>query len=299
METELWPNLLAECAKRQIPVVIANGRLSPHSLKQYQRYVFLKPLLHQMLAQLSTVCAQSAREGEHFLQLGLSPGQLVISGNIKFDLTLNPLRPAQARALKMAWGDPRLVWIAASTHEGEEAQILSTWQALCVSFPELKLILVPRHPERTPHFLPLVEELGVSFARRSQTPEPAPQHQIYIGDTLGELDLLYGLADIVFMGGTWVPVGGHNMLEAALWGLPILTGPYLHNFIEISEQLTHVGALKTLDTPDALLRTMMQWLENAEARQQAGQAGHAILRKNQGAIQRTLDILSIPGYFSE
>lgn len=221
METELWPNMINQLHKRNIPLVIANARLSERSAAGYQK---LGSFVKRMLQNVTMVAAQHQEDGERFIQLGLRRKQLEVTGSLKFDISVTPELAVKAITLRRQWAAHRPVWIATSTHEGEEAIILQTHQQLLKKFPNLLLILVPRHPERFAKAEELTQKAGLSFIRRSSGVIPSLDTQVVIGDTMGELMLLYGIADIAFVGGSLVETGGHNPLEAAAHALPCFDG---------------------------------------------------------------------------
>lgn len=291
LETELWPNTLAACAHAGIPVVLANARLSGKSARGYAR---LGALSRGMMQHLSAVAVQNAADGERFLTLGLPAARLSVTGSVKFDLTLDDALQQQAAALRAAWsGHGRHpLWIAASTHEGEDTLLLQAHAQLLRQFPALRLLLVPRHPERFDRVAAQVTQAGLHVYRRSEGGEPGEEVQVILGDSMGELLLFYGVADIAFVGGSFVPVGGHNLLEPAAWGIPVLSGPHLHNFAQVSTLLSGAGALQVLAREGELVTAVTALLQSAAAREKAGQAGKAVLAANRGAVSRQLAIIS-------
>uniref|UniRef100_UPI001866FC86 lipid IV(A) 3-deoxy-D-manno-octulosonic acid transferase n=1 Tax=Microbulbifer hainanensis TaxID=2735675 RepID=UPI001866FC86 len=242
IETELWPNLLAACSRRGISALLANARLSEKSAHGYARF---PRLTGQMLGSLSRVVAQYPADAERFVSLGLPAERVTASGNIKFDLQINLGLASEAQALAHQWrgrgdagGRVRPVWLAASTHDGEEALVLDAFAQLRRDHPELAellLVLVPRHPQRFDSVARLCRERGLNVLRRSDGGQPEPTHQVLLGDTMGELLQFYGACDVAFVGGSLVPVGGHNMIEPAAWGVPVICGPHLHNFATVAQ----------------------------------------------------------------
>jgi 3-deoxy-D-manno-octulosonic-acid transferase len=283
METELWPNTVNACYQRGIPVLLANARLSAKSARGYGRF---SRLTEAMLPQLTRVAAQHDSDGQRFIELGLPPGQLSVTGSIKFDVSIEGSLADQARLLKAQWGE-RLVWIAASTHEGEEAMLLDVYRRLRQQVPSLLLILVPRHPERFDTVAGLCE--GFATARRSRADIPDVDTEIYLADTMGEMLLLLGASDMAFVGGSLIPRGGHNMLEPAAWGLPIVTGDSDFNFQAISDVLQQAGALVKVAGVDDLAAQMSILCDKAELRQQRGEQARAVVAANRGALQRLMD----------
>jgi len=286
METELWPNHIHQCARRRIPVVLANARLSARSARGYARFA---KLTAPMLAELDWIAVQTEAEAERFRQLGARPECVGVTGSIKYDLTIDPALPARAAELRAAWGaSGRPVWIAASTHAGEDEIILAAHRAVLARRPDALLILVPRHPERFTSVYELSRQSGFASQRRSSGESVAAQTQVLVGDTMGELLFLYALADSAFVGGSLVPNGGHNLLEPAALGKPVLSGPHLFNFLEIAAQLRDAGALLEVDGAEALARDLEGlWADSARAAAMRD-AGLGVLRSNQGALERLL-----------
>lgn len=286
METELWPNLVNQCQVRGIALVLANGRLSERSAKGYARFA---KLTAPMLRQLSWLAIQTPTEAERFKRLGARTEAVTVTGSIKFDLHVDPELLRRAKVLREQWqAIQRPIWIAASTHAGEDQVLLQAHQQLLQQHPNALLILVPRHPERFNAVLALCQAQG-STVRRSSGELVTPSTQILLGDTMGELLFLYALADVAFVGGSLVANGGHNLLEPAALGKPVLSGPHLFNFLDISQMLREAGALREVADADALVCELRQLFEQPERAQQMAQAGLAVLQANQGALQRLLD----------
>ena len=285
METELWPNLVAEAGRARVPLVLANARLSARSARGYQRG---GALVRPMFAALDWVAVQSQAEALRFIELGVGREQMQVTGSIKFDFRPDPQQVQQAQELRARWGSDRPVWIAASTHAGEDEQVLRAHRQVLDTLPDALLILVPRHPERFDSVARQVSETGFGMVRRSSGALPAADQQVLVGDTMGELVFLYACADLAFVGGSLVPNGGHNYLEPAALGLPVLSGPHRFNFTEISELLEGAGALQVVADETALAVAVQQWLQDSPARQRAGQAGQAVVADNQGALERLL-----------
>ena len=287
METELWPNHIHQCAKRGVPVLLANARLSERSARGYARFA---KLTAPMLAELSLIAVQSAAEAERFLALGARPECVEVTGSIKFDLRIEPELLAQAQALRAAWNTvQRPVWIAASTHAGEDESVLAAHRLLLQQQPHALLILVPRHPERFASVQQLCVKEGFTTCRRSLGEAPDAATQVLLGDTMGELLLLYALADCAFVGGSLVANGGHNLLEPAALGLPVLSGPHLFNFLEIAGLLRSAGALAEVADSEALAATLLRLFAEPQQADAMASAGLAVLKANQGALQRLLD----------
>ena len=288
LETELWPNLFHHCAKRRIPLVIANARLSPRSAAGYAR---LASLVRTTLAKVSLIAAQGEGDAERFQALGADPGRLQVMGNLKFDQALAEDLPTRAQALRQQLGATRPVWVAGSTHEGEDEQVLAAFAQLRRSLPEALLVLVPRHPERFNKVAALVEQRGLSLARRSRQQPCTADTAVYLGDTLGELPLFYAAADLAFVGGSLVATGGHNLLEPAAVGVPVLCGPHLFNFQEIGQALLEAGAVRKVMDEAELALLAEKLLRDGEKRASMGEAGRALVADNRGALERLLSLL--------
>lgn len=289
METELWPNHIHECANRGIPVALANARLSERSARGYARF---SRLTGPMLAELSLIAAQTEVEAARFRQLGAREACVQVTGSIKFDLSLDPGLQERAALLRDQWGAAaRPIWIAASTHTGEDEILLAAHRLLLAERPEALLILVPRHPERFGSMLELCRKQDFTTVRRSLEEQPSADTQLVLGDTMGELLFLFALADVAFVGGSLVPTGGHNLLEPAALGKPVLTGPHLFNFLDIAAQLRDAGALVEIDSAAQLSAEILSFWNDATRAEQARAAGLGVLRNNQGALGRLLAAL--------
>ncbi|PAA21693.1 MULTISPECIES: lipid IV(A) 3-deoxy-D-manno-octulosonic acid transferase [Pseudomonas] len=287
METELWPNHIHQCAKRGIPVALANARLSARSAKGYGRFA---RLTRPMLEEMSLIAVQTETEAERFRQLGARPECVEVTGSIKFDLTIDPQLLVDARELREQWQAlVRPVWIAASTHEGEDEIVLAAHRQLLGHYPNALLMLVPRHPERFNQVFELCQREGFATVRRSSGEPVTASTQVMLGDTMGELLFLYALADTAFVGGSLVPNGGHNLLEPAALAKPVLSGPHLFNFLEISAMLRDAGALEEVDDAQGLALAVQRLFELPQDARRMGQAGLKVMQRNQGALQRLLD----------
>src|SRR5471032_1252598 len=287
METELWPNHIHQCAKRGIPVALANARLSERSAKGYGRF---HKLTAPMLAEMSLFAVQTETEAERFRSLGARPETVEVTGSIKFDLTVDPQLLERAAALREQWqASERPVWIAASTHEGEDEVVLAAHRQLLASYPNALLILVPRHQERFSPMFELCQQQGFATVRRSSGEAVTAQTSVLLGDTMGELLFLYALADSAFVGGSLVATGGHNPLEPAALAKPVICGPHVFNFLEISAMMRNAGALQEVDDAEGLAMAVQRLFELPQDAQKMGQAGLAVMRANQGALKRLLD----------
>ncbi|MFW0756558.1 lipid IV(A) 3-deoxy-D-manno-octulosonic acid transferase [Pseudomonas sp. H11T01] len=287
METELWPNHIHQCAKRGIPVALANARLSQRSAKGYGRFA---KLTQPMLAEMSFFAVQTEAEAQRFLGLGARPETVEVTGSIKFDLSIDPQLLARAAELRGQWqAAERPVWIAASTHEGEDEVVLAAHRQLLANHPDALLILVPRHPERFNAVFELCQQRGFATVRRSKAELVTANTSVLLGDTMGELLFLYALADIAFVGGSLVANGGHNLLEPAALAKPVLSGPHLFNFLEIAALLREAGALQEVDDAQGLAVAVQRLFELPHDAQKMAEAGLKVMRANQGALKRLLD----------
>ncbi|HKY69990.1 MAG TPA: lipid IV(A) 3-deoxy-D-manno-octulosonic acid transferase [Gammaproteobacteria bacterium] len=288
METELWPNILHYCGKKKIEVLIANGRLSATSVSRYQK---MSGVVKNMLSEVSMVAAQSQEDISRFLSIGMKKNNIHNTGNIKFELLIPPHAQEKGTQLRKMFGGGRPVWIAASTHDGEERLILSAFKQLKRQFSNLMLILVPRHPERFDKVFELCQQEGFKAIRRSQKTPCTPSTDIYLGDTMGELLTFYAASDLAFVGGSLVPIGGHNLLEPAALGLPVLTGPHLFNFTAISELLFQAkGAQKVTDVT-SIVQVISELLSNAKMRHRQGQRAKDVVQKNKGALEKLFTLI--------
>lgn len=285
METEIWPNLFLSCARKSIPIVMANARLSPSSFKRYQNIrSFITPVLNSC----RKVLAQSRLDEERFLNLGVDPNKLLVCGNIKFDIDLSPEHMQKGEDLRHIMGKNRKVWIAASTHAGEEELILKAHSKILKEFPNALLILVPRHPERFDSVAELCSKAGFSYHRRSQNLFPEKDVSVYLGDTMGELPFLYAASDLAFVGGSMIQVGGHNLLEPAALNLPILTGQYLFNFSEVADKLLENNALIKIQDGNQLSESLFYLFKNPHAAEIMGNRAREVVENNKGSLFKTL-----------
>jgi 3-deoxy-D-manno-octulosonic-acid transferase len=285
-ETEFWPNIFAECGRRRIPLLLVNGRVSQASLRGYLR---VPKTMRAMLANADLLCAQTALDAQRLRNLG-APAELVhVTGNLKFDVELPAALLDEARGLRDQWGRDRPVWIAASTHPGEERKVLAAFAELKPAFPNLLLVLVPRHPERFRAVANLCRRRGLRVALRSQTQGPLPPAaEVLVGDTMGELQRLYAAADVAFIGGSLVPHGGQNLLEACAVNVPVVFGPHMFHFEEISAMALERGAARQVHDAAGLAAAVSLYLEQPDLRRAAGRAAHTLVTDNRGALARTL-----------
>ncbi len=286
VETELWPNLLHEAARQNIPVYLVNARLSARSQAGYQR---LRHFTRQTVAQLHAVAAQTPADAARLHSLGIPEAKIRVTGSLKYDQPTPD--PQAAYILRQTWPTGP-IWIAASTHAGEDEILLTAHTQLRQNHPTARLILVPRHPERFDAVATSIRNSGHRCARRSQREPLQADTSVYLADTMGELPVLLGTADVAFIGGSLVPVGGHNMLEAIAQSVPVCFGPHTFHFADMAQQLIRQGAAQQVTDAAHLAEVLSHWLSDPVARQAAGQAGQDYMQRNQGAVARLYQQLS-------
>jgi 3-deoxy-D-manno-octulosonic-acid transferase len=290
-ETEIWPNFLHACAASKIPIVMINGRISSRS---FRRYRLVQPFFRRVLQCIDLFCMQSAADAERILALGASPERVRVVGNLKFDVT--PPADASSRAeqwrreLKIESGQP--VVVAGSTHAGEEEALIRAFMRLRQEFPNLLLILAPRHPDRLAGVEALIAGNGLTAVRRSQLASTRDgATQIVLLDTIGELPALYAVGSVAFVGGSLIPRGGHNLLEPALHGRPVLFGPHMENFAEASAFFVERGAALQVKDTEKLAEQLAGLLRDPAARDRMGRAALEALVAHRGACERTVALL--------
>jgi 3-deoxy-D-manno-octulosonic-acid transferase len=288
IETEIWPNLFCACKQRDIPLVMVNARLSARSAVGYRKVL---PLTRQTLACISLLSAQNDTDAQRFIGLGIDESKVRVTGSIKFDLTLPAGLDEQARALRGQFGIDRPVWIAASTHEGEEELVIDAYMQMINVFADLLLILVPRHPERFERVAAICEKRKLKLVRRSSSRCCEADTRVYLGDTMGELMLLYAAADVAFVGGSLVSVGGHNLLEPAALGMATVTGPYMHNFEEITTRLLECSGVVQVNDSTQLAASIGMLLRDENTRKQMGDNAMAFVEANRGALAQLQDLI--------
>ena len=291
MERELWPNIIHGCHKRSIPVVIANARLSQRSCN---RYAYVLPLMRPALAIVSAVAAQTEADRSRLMTLGAHPDHILTTGNIKYDVTVSAKTMDTAQSMRQDWGRHRLIIVAGSTHEGEEAVLLDIFDPLREHYPGLLLILAPRHPERFDAVFQLVKNRGFNTHRHGDgsTVVP-PAAEVHLRDTMGELPLLYAAADIAIVGGSLIEIkgiGGHNLLEPCAVATPVLFGRYISDFLEISHNIVERAAGIQVQDSNDLRDTLKKLLNDAALRNRMGANGIQVIKENRGATQRTLEL---------
>ncbi len=285
LETELWPNLVHACAQDAIPLVLANARLSERSARGYARF---QPLIQQALQELPLIAAQTSEDAQRLQALGAE--RVAVMGNLKFDMPDSPQLEQVSQQLRQLLGSRGRVWLAASTREGEEAMVLDL--LALTPLQDTLLILVPRHPQRFDEVASLLQRRHINFVRRSENRSVQDNTvRVLLGDSMGELQSWYRLADVALMGGSLLPFGGQNLIEATAAGCPVLVGPHTYNFSEAAQQAIACGAARRVTTPQELARQLTELLEDAPARWAMREAGLAFTQRHQGATEHLLDLL--------
>lgn len=283
VETELWPEMLHQAGERGIPTAVINARLSDGSFRSYRS---IRPLLAPLLQPVTRVLARSESDAEKFAALGIQPESIQVSGNIKYDLEPDPTPLPWIEAARAAAGDRPIV-VAGSTMEGEDEAVLDAVSQLEARGRSVFLVLAPRHPERFDAVADLVAERGLPLTRRSNGEMPRPEASVFLLDTIGELARAYKTASVAFIGGSLVPTGGHNPLEPAVWGVPVLSGPHIHNFVEVYDEMTAAGAARLVADEGELATALIRWLDHPAEAETAGAAGLRVVEINRGATAFT------------
>ncbi len=285
METEIWPNMLHYCRKQHIATVLVNARMSARSARGYARFA---KLTASALQNFSQIAVQNQTDEERLIKLGANPATTHVTGSLKFDF--NPPADIQqsASALREQWGVDRKVWIAASTHKGEDEIVLEAFAQLREHLPEALLVLVPRHPERFNAVATLCQSRGFELVRRSERRVCTADTAIFLGDSMGELMLFFAASDIAFVGGSLVATGGHNLLEPASLGLPILTGPHMFNFTDIHQLLLQAEASIEVESSSHLAKVLLRLFADKALCQSMGEKGRQRVIQNRGALERVM-----------
>ena len=289
METEIWPNLLHYCKCNGVPALLVNARLSSASYRAYLRFRRFSGTAVQML---NHIAARGAEDADRFMALGTDPGNVSVTGNLKFDIEAPREIIEQAQSLRRSLSMQRPVWIAASTHEGEEEQILDAFHHVRETITDCLLIIAPRHPERFDKVYNLCLRRSLEVVRRTDGSGAAPRDtDVYLLDTLGELPVFYGCADVAFVGGSLVPAGGHNVLEAARLGVPLVCGGHSANFAEIIDLFKAADAIMIIANSAQLAAAVVRLLQDDELRRTRGERGQRLVQQNQGAINSVMALL--------
>jgi len=288
METEIWPNLYRGCGVRSIPLILVSARISPKSIPGYRRLV---PLIRETLSHGIIIAAQSQADASRFLELGADPERTHVTGNIKFDIEFDQAIVSRGKQLRSALFACRPVWIAVSTHRGEEQQVLEAHRILLKAHPDLLLVLVPRHPERFPEVRELIEKSSFTVVSRTSDQPATASTEVFLVNTMGEVPLFFAASDISFIGGSLVPIGGHNLLEPAIQELPIITGPYLFNTEEIAENFVKHDACVVVANGVELAAAVLVLLDDPDEATKMGKRGLKVVEQNSGSLQRLLVLL--------
>lgn len=288
METEIWPNLYQACRARQCPLVMVNGRLSDDSTKGY---AWLRKLTRESLAAVHSIAAQTPLDAERYIAIGAAPERVKVLGNVKFDIDFDAEMQTQAARLRRELFQDRPVWIAGSTHPGEEELILEALASIREAVKDLVLIFAPRHPERASQVRSLCAGRGLKVTNRSERKPCAPDTAIFLIDGIGELRTFYGTADVAFIGGSLIPHGGQNVLEAAVAGIPVVFGPHTMNFREITARLLSAGGGTRVEDPVELARAIIGVFEIPALATEQGQKARAFVMENRGAVNRVTELL--------
>lgn len=288
METEIWPNLIHGCHQREIPVVFANGRLSEKSMLSYQKF---KETTEEVLADIYAVAAKSKEDAQRFIELGAPRNKVSVTGSIKFDINPAPELLEQGQALKESLFGERPVWVAGSTHAGEDERLLEAHKLLLQEHSDAVLILVPRHPQRFDDVAGLIESQELNFKRRSRDEGFEDSDQVLLADTMGELMLMYAASDIAFVAGSLMPIGGHNLLEPASLGKPVLSGGHLFNFADVAETFDQHSALIRCSDPADIFAQLRPLIELPDLRRELGEKALAVVKSNRGALDKQFAII--------
>jgi len=288
LETELWPNLYAECGRRNVPLVLASARISPRSVGRYRRLV---PLFRQALSHGIVIASQSETDAARFHSIGASPTRTYVTGNIKFDFQPPPGIEERGASWREMTAPGRPIWVAGSTHEGEEDMVLNAHRIVLRRFPDALLLLVPRHPQRFGVARDLLTRRGQAFTTRSSGSAIPRGTSVMLGDTMGELMMFYAAADVAFVAGSFVPIGGHNLLEPVSLGRPVLTGPHNFNNEAAACLLLEAGAARIVANTGQLGAAVSDLLGDTALRTSMGAAGRGVLEANRGALDRLLKLV--------
>lgn len=289
MEKEIWPNLYAGCAKNKIPLMIINARLSANSAKGYKK---IPGLFKPALKTVAWIATQTIEDKLRFVEIGAKENAISVTGNLKFDLAIDEKIIKQAQEIKQQLFLDRFVWVIASTHDKEEEIFFDIYPQLKKQIPELLLMVVPRHPERFEQVNRLAKKKQLKTCMRNSKQLCTIETDVYIADTMGELKLLYGASDLCFVGGSMVPIGGHNILEPAVMNIPILFGPYMVNFKEISKNVLDLKAAIQCADKKALIETVLLLYRDSSYRKEIAFKAKQFVESNQGATEAMVKIIA-------
>ena len=288
LETEIWPNLYHNCGRRGVPLVLASARISPRSVNSYRRLV---GLFRETLSHGIFIAAQSAEDADRFVSIGANPKRTHVVGNIKFDFGYPPDIEARGHELRQMLGMHRPVWVAGSTHAKEEEALIEAHRLIRERYSNALLVLVPRHPPRFNEVSTILKERGIRFVRRTSALPVTSGTEVYLLDTLGELPPFYAAGDVAFVGGSLVPIGGHNLLEPAALSLPIVAGPHNFNSADIARMLIERGAVRIVQDAATLAAVVGDLLADPAARATMGASGRKAVDDNRGAVARLMQFL--------
>ncbi len=287
LETELWPNLMAQCNNRNIPVLVLNARLSAKSQQGYNK---VKPLTNVIMNSITSLASHNQQDAQRFIELGLATEKVNVTGSIKFDIQPNTVQQDKVSRLKTQYNQQRFIWVAGSTHPIEHELILNVHQRLLKKVPDALLVIAPRHPEQFNKVADLLTDSALTFSRRSE--DNYTTEQVLLADTLGELQCLYGMANVSYIGGSLIERGGHNPLEAAVFSVGALTGPHTYNFNHVYPELLALGGCKQVKNSDELYKQLCLYENEPELCKALGIQANKCLLHNQGAIARTISIIN-------
>jgi 3-deoxy-D-manno-octulosonic-acid transferase len=289
VETDIWPGLMASLNTRGVPTVLVNGRISPRTARYYARWQFF---VRRVLEQIEVCLVQTEIDRQRIMKGGLPSNRITVTGNIKFDITWSSTDPVARQDASSLFGlHDSTVWIAGSTHHPEEVSILNVFGELVHAFPDLRLIIAPRDARRFEDVYELARNSGFDVIRRTELPSEKHGHHVVILNTLGELGRVYGLADVAFVGGSLAQKGGHNLLEPASFGIPVLFGPHTYNFVTMAELLISAGGGRVVANEHELLQSMAELLGDRGKRERMGRRAREFVQQNQGALSRVMGIL--------
>lgn len=288
VETEIWPNLYFACRNRGIPLMIVNARLSERSLRGYKP---MGRLVARALGCVSQIAAQSRTDAARYRELGADPEKIVVTGNLKFDMPVPYDAELKGDELRHQWGRLRPAWIAGSTHEGEELPVLEAHLEVLTRWPDALLLIAPRHPERFKLVENSARSLGFTVGTRSADRVPSASHQVFVIDAMGELMPFYAASDLAFVGGSLVPIGGHNVLEPAALSTPVLVGPHTFNFEEITLTLIQEGGATRVNSAEELGTQVLQLLRDEPRRDRMGMVARIVFDSERGAVKRVMGMI--------
>lgn len=289
LETEIWPNLFRFCKKRDIPIVVANARLSETSLKGYK---WVQSLATMAVNNTKFVAAQTKTDAQRMIRLGCDVDKIYVVGSLKFDIIIEDEIIEKGKEIQKHCSPNHLIWIAASTHQEDEEELLDAYDYLKKKYPKLLLIIVPRHPERFQVTTQACIQKGFNTQLRSVCGLYDINADVFIVDTMGEMLEFYAASDIAFVGGSIANIGGHNVLEAAVFKLPVLVGPNTHNFAEITQLLHDCGGSRLVKNADDIIDSMQELIENPKTRTTMGNAAYKLVQENRGAVALTMKLIA-------